>query len=75
MDLNQISHNPCLEELTDLLCRKTQNTDKGFFRTEIAYFLCKIASCMRAYIVTKDRGDVPINCYAINLASSGCFLK
>lgn len=71
MDLNQISHNPCLEELTDLLCRKTQNTDKGFFRTEIAYFLCKIASCMRAYIATKDRGDVPINCYAINLASSG----
>ena len=71
MDLNQISHNPCLEELTDLLCRKTQNTDKGFFRTEIAYFLCKIASCMRAYIATKDRGDVPINCYAINLAQSG----
>ena len=71
IDLTTVSHNPCLEELTNLLCNKTQNTDKGFFRIEVAYFLCKIASCMRAYINTKDRGNVPINCYAIALANSG----
>lgn len=71
IDLSTVGHNPCLEELTNLLCNKTQNTDKGFFRVEVAYFLCKIASCMRAYINTKDRGKVPINCYAIALANSG----
>lgn len=71
MDLSKVSHNPCLEELTNLICTKTQNTDTGFFHVEIAYFLTKLASCMRAYIETKDRGDIPINMYALCLATSG----
>ena len=52
MDLTTLQHNPHLEELTDMLCAKTQNTDKGFFRIEVAYFLAKIASCMRVHIKT-----------------------
>ena len=71
MDLSNVSHNPCLEEITDLICRKTQNTDKGFFHIEVAYFLSKMASSMRAYIDTADRGCIPVNCYAIALAESG----
>lgn len=71
MNLSKVSHNPCLEELTNLICTKTQNTDTGFFHVEIAYFLTKLASCMRAYIETKDRGDIPINMYALCLATSG----
>lgn len=71
MDLTTLQHNPHLEELTDMLCAKTQNTDKGFFRIEVAYFLAKIASCMRVHIKTNTIGDIPINCYAIALANSG----
>jgi hypothetical protein len=54
-----------------VLCNKTQNTDQGFFRTEVAYFLGKMASNMRASIITKDRGEIPVNIYALALATSG----
>ena len=71
MDLSNVNHNPCLEEITDLICRKTQNTDTGFFHVEVAYFLSKIAASMRAYIDSADRGQIPVNCYAICLGPSG----
>lgn len=71
MDLSNVDHNPCLEEITDLICRKTQNTDKGFYRIEVAYFLAKMAASMRAYIDSADMQGIPINCYAICLGSSG----
>ena len=71
MDFSNVEHNPCLEEITDLICRKTQNTDTGFFHVEVAYFLSKMAASMRAYIDSADRGQIPVNCYAICLATSG----
>lgn len=71
IDLTGVKHHPVIEEIVDVLCNKTQNTDKGFFRTEVAYFLGKMASIMRATIVTKDRGDIPVNIYALALATSG----
>jgi hypothetical protein len=71
IDLTGVIHHPAVEELVEVLCNKTQNTDKGFFRTEVAYFLGKMASNMRALIVTKDRGEIPVNIYALALATSG----
>lgn len=71
IDMTSVEHHPAIEEITEVLCNRTQNTDKGFFRTEVAYFLAKIASNMRATIVTKDRGDIPVNLYALALATSG----
>ncbi|MFP3556402.1 primase C-terminal domain-containing protein [Paraburkholderia sp. SIMBA_049] len=71
IELAGVTHHPAVEELVEVLCNKTQNTDKGFFRTEVAYFLGKMASNMRALIVTKDRGEIPVNIYALALASSG----
>jgi len=70
-DLSTVSHHPALEEIVDVLCNKTQNMDRGFFRAEVAYFLGKMASSMRAMIVTKDRGEIPVNIYALALATSG----
>lgn len=70
-DLKGITHHPAIEEIVDVLCAKTQNTDKGFFRVETAYFLGKLAAAMRATISTKDRGDIPINIYTLALATSG----
>lgn len=71
IDLTETSHHPALEEIVDVLCKKTQNTDRGFFRAEVAYFLAKMASNMRAIIVTKDRGEIPVNMYTLALAGSG----
>lgn len=70
-NLTGIKHHPALEEIVAVLCNKTQNTDQGFFRAEVAYFLGKMASNMRATVVTKDRGEIPVNIYALALATSG----
>lgn len=75
LDLTGVTHHPAIEEIVDVLCNRTQNTDRGFFRVEAAYFLGKMAGSMRASVVTKDRGEVPVNIYALALASSGYGLK
>jgi hypothetical protein len=71
IDLSGVEHHPAITDMVAVLCNKTQNTDTGFFKTEAAYFLGKMASNMRATIVTKDRGDIPVNIYALALATSG----
>ncbi len=71
IDLEGVEHHPAITEIVEVLCNKTQNTDKGFFRTEAAYFLGKMASSMRATIYSKDRGEIPVNIYALALATSG----
>lgn len=71
IDIENVQHHPVVEEIVEVLCNKTQNTDKGFFRVETVYFLAKMASAMRASVVTKDRGEIPVNIYAIALANSG----
>lgn len=70
-DLTGVDHHPVVEEIVDVICNKTQNTDRGFFRTEVAFFLGKMAGCMRATVSTKDRGEIPINIYTVALAESG----
>lgn len=70
-DLDTIPHHPMIEEVVDVLCNKTQNTDRGFFRVMFCFFLAKMASSMRAMVVTKDRGEIPVNLYALSLATSG----
>jgi hypothetical protein len=71
IDLTGVEHHPALTTIVDVLCDKTQNTDRGFFNVEAAYFLGKMAAAMRASIITKDRGEVPVNIYALALATSG----
>lgn len=71
LDFTGVDHHPALEEIVDVLCNKTLNTDRGFFRVEVAYFLGKVAGSMRASIVTKDRGEIPVNIYALALGTSG----
>src|SRR5690606_32922551 len=71
IDLSGVEHHKAITEIVDVLCNKTQNTDRGFFQAEAAYFLGKMASNQRAVIVTKDRGEIPVNIYALGLATSG----
>lgn len=69
--LDKVPHHPAIEELVEVLCNRTQNTDKGFFRVTVAYFLGKMAAAQRAMVFTKDRGEIPVNIYALALATSG----
>lgn len=71
IDLSTVDHHPALEAMVDVMCNKTQNLDRGFFRAEAAYFFAKMASSMRASIITKDRGEIPVNLYVLALATSG----
>lgn len=70
-DLTGVNHHPVIHEIMDVLKNKLQNTDESFFRVEIAYFISKVASTMRAKILTKDRGEIPVNTYVLALANSG----
>ena len=70
-DFSTLTDHPVLAKMVDIITKKTQNEDRNFFRVECAYFLAKMASAMRAQIVTKDRGKIPVNLYALALASSG----
>lgn len=71
MDISNVEHNATLEKIVDIICARTQNEDKGFFRVEVLYFLGKIASAMRAKVFAPDRGTIPVNIYALCLATSG----
>jgi hypothetical protein len=70
-DLSETSYFAPAERLVDVLMRKTQNNNPLFFRILVAYYFAKIASMMRCNIQTMDRGLIPVNMYALNLASSG----
>lgn len=71
LDLSGVKPNPAIEEIVDVLCAKTQNEDRTFFRMMVVYFMAKMAASQRAVISTKDRGDIPVNMYVLNLATSG----
>lgn len=68
---DEMDYHPDAEHLVKILCEKTQNSDPLFFRVLVAYYMALIASMMRAKLHTPDRGEVPINLYAINLSVSG----
>jgi hypothetical protein len=72
LDLSTVPHNPVAESLVQIICQKTQNTAPLFYRILVAYYLTKVASMMRCKIRTHDRRDpVPVNLFAVNLATSG----
>ena len=70
-ELDTLGFHPEVESVVDTLCQKTQNDNKQFFRVLVNYYFCKVASMMRCGIATHDRGLIPVNLYAINLAGSG----
>lgn len=69
--ISEMQYHPLAEDIVKVLCAKTQNESPAFYRLLVAYNFCKVASMMRISINTHDRGLIPINAYAVNLASSG----
>jgi hypothetical protein len=67
----EMEHHPVADKLAQILCQKTQNTNPLFFRVLVGYYFSVMASMMRTTIITHDRGAIPVNLYAINLATSG----
>lgn len=70
-DLTTIQHHPVLETIVDILCMRTENNDRNFFRIVVAYFMGKMAATMRTQIETTDEGRIPVNVYAMALSVSG----
>ena len=70
-ELNQLSHFSYSEKLVDVLMKKSQNNNPLFFRVLVAYYFAKVASMMRCSVDLPGRGNIPVNIYAINLATSG----
>ena len=68
---DEMAYHPTAEKLVDILCSKTQNSNPLFFRVLVGYYFSLVASTMRCTIATHDRGDIPINMYALNLSTSG----
>lgn len=71
LPVEQMEYHPTSEKLVEILCAKTQNSNPLFFRVLTGYYFSLIASMMRCSIATHDRGDIPVNMYAINLSTSG----
>jgi len=68
---DEMDYNPTSEKLVSILCSKTQNSNPLFFRVLVGYYFSLVASTMRCTIATHDRGDIPVNLYALNLSTSG----
>jgi hypothetical protein len=67
----EMEYNESSEELVQILCAKTQNSNPLFFRILVGYYFSMMASMMRCKIATHDTGDIPVNMYALNLSPSG----
>lgn len=70
-DFDSLTFHPTTERIVEILCNKTQNDNPEFFRINLSYYLGKITASMRVKLATQDRGEIPVNIYAINLAPSG----
>jgi len=71
LSFDEMDYHPTAEKLVSILCNKTQNTEPLFFRVLVGYYFGVVASQMRCQIATPDRGDIPVNVYALNLSPSG----
>lgn len=71
LSFDEMEYHPTAEKVVEIICQRTQNTEPLFFRVLVAYYFAVVASQMRCVIATPDRGDIPVNMYALNLATSG----
>ena len=68
---DQMEYHPTSEKLVKIICDKVQNDNPLFFRVLVAYYFSVVASTMRCTIATHDKGDLPVNMFALNLSTSG----
>ena len=66
-----MNYDPVTEMLTDIMCAKTQNSERMFFRIANSYYWGVLASQMHAKVEGWGGSQLPINIYAMNLSPSG----
>lgn len=71
MDYSQLSYNPLVESIVEILRTKTQNSNPTFFRLQTNYFLSLVPSMLDIKVNSPITGEIPINLFAISLANSG----
>lgn len=70
--VEEMQYHPKSEQIVALLRSKTQNAKSDtYFRVLTAFFFGQMAASMRASVITADRGEIPINTYAMALMTSG----
>jgi hypothetical protein len=69
--IDQMAYHPVAETLVDVLQARTQRDNSLFFRVVVAYYFSLAAAQMRCMIISPDKGEIPVNLYALNLAPSG----
>lgn len=72
---SEMEYHPTSEKLVDILRDRTQRDDSLFFRIMVGYYFSIAAAQMRCTINTPDKGEIPVNMFALNLAPSGYGLK
>lgn len=68
---DQMKYDPVTEMLTDIMCAKTQNSERMFFRIANSYYWGLLASQMHVTIEGWGSSKLPVNIYAMNLSPSG----
>lgn len=71
IDLSKVQHFPALEEIVDVITKRTNKTDRSFFQAIAVYYFGVIAGSMRATINSSTHKNMPVNAYSIALATSG----
>lgn len=71
ISFDEMEYHPTAEKLVGILRDRTQRDDSLFFRIMVAYYFAMAAAQMRCSIDTPDKGEIPVNLYALNLAPSG----
>lgn len=68
--INDVLHNPYLDQLTKVVCAEVKNQDAAWFRTFTLFFLAKIPAAMHVS-VNLSTGGMPVNAYVAAFAESG----
>lgn len=68
---SEMEYHPTSEQLVGILRDRTQRDDSLFFRIMVAYYFSIAAAQMRCIVNSPDKGEIPVNMYALNLAPSG----
>lgn len=71
-DYSKFPYHAVSEQFVNTLRKQNQNTESdNYFRVLASFYLAQVASTMRTTISTEDRGDIPVNLYALLTAPSG----
>lgn len=71
MNIADFNHNPIIDEVVDILCKKTNIDNRDFFRVQTIYKMAQLATSMRCTVDGCGFKKIPTNVFALNLADSG----